>query len=109
VVLCGADVICGRGTPSCLFPPDGKPYISWQVLWQTLWQTRWQILWQIRRQERQEPLPAVAKLSGISELAGELMAKHRQEEFYSSLSVSVLEIKGLKPRRGESLASSFVT
>jgi len=54
-------------------------------------------------------LPAVAKLSGISELAGELMAKHRQEEFYSSLSVSVLEIKGLKPRRGGSLASSFVT
>lgn len=83
--------------------PDGKPYISWQVLWQT----RGQILWQIRQQE---PPPAVAKLSGISELAGELMAKHRQEEFYSSLSVSVLEIKGLKPRRGGfRVASSFVT
>lgn len=43
-----------------------------------------------------------AKLGTSSELAVELMAKHQQEEFYSSLSVSVLEVKGLRPRRGES-------
>lgn len=52
------------------------------------------------QQEQQAPSPVVTKLGTTSKLAAELMAKHRQEEFYSSLSVSVLEIKGLRPRRG---------
>jgi hypothetical protein len=41
-----------------------------------------------------------AKLGSTSELAVELLAKHQQEEFYSNLSVSVLEVRGLRPRRG---------
>lgn len=40
------------------------------------------------------------RLAGSSRLAQELMALHRQEELYASLDVSVLEVKGLQPRKG---------
>ena len=48
-------------------------------------------------------MPPAAGGPGASGLAAELLAKHRQEEFYSSLSVTVLEIKGLRPRKGASV------
>lgn len=41
-------------------------------------------------------------LAGSSPLTQELMARHRQEELYASLDVSVLEVKGLQPRKGAS-------
>jgi hypothetical protein len=46
-----------------------------------------------------------AKLGSTSELAVELLAKHQQEEFYSNLSVSVLEVRGLRPRRGACIST----
>lgn len=35
-----------------------------------------------------------------SQLAAQLMERHRHGEFHSSLDVSVLEVKGLRPRKG---------
>lgn len=39
----------------------------------------------------------------LPELSAEFMQKHRRDDSQASLTLSVLEVKGLKPRKGVSL------
>lgn len=51
----------------------------------------------MRLQEAEARALAPVSLEGM---AAELMQKHRQNDSQASLSLSVLEIKGLRPRKG---------